>query len=145
MRFDQTKFLSRDPESLAGFYEEALGCDTVVPLQEITDPAVPRAFGVPEARVSLTVLRLPGRGDHGPVLELYSVSGSLPDDWHYQPGQGQIAFEVEDLETAIGGVVAAGGAMVGEVVEWEAPSGSRARFVFLSDPEGNVIDLWARA
>lgn len=144
VRFDQTKFLARDPKSLAGFYEEALDCVTVVPLQEISDAAVPRAFGVPDATVSLTVLRLPGRGDHGPVLELYSVSGPRPDDWHYQPGQGQIAFEVEDLEASIGAVVAAGGTKLGEVVEWEAPSGSRARFVFLNDPEGNVIDLWAR-
>ena len=145
VRFDQTKFLSRDPDSLADFYEAALGCVTVVPLQEISDAAVPRAIGVPEGRVSLTVLRLPGRGDHGPSLELYSVSGPRPADWHYQPGQGQIAFEVDDLETSIGAVVAAGGSKLGEVVEWEAPSGSRAEFVYLCDPEGNIIDLWSRS
>jgi catechol 2,3-dioxygenase-like lactoylglutathione lyase family enzyme len=144
VRFDQTKFLARDPEGLARFYEEALDCVVVVPLQEISDAAVPRAIGVPEGDVSLTVLRLPGRGDHGPSLELYSVSGQRPDNWHYQPGQGQIAFEVDDLEASIGAVVAAGGSKLGEVVEWEAPSGSRAMFVYLKDPEGNIVDLWAR-
>jgi len=94
--------------------------------------------------VALTVLRLPGRGDHGPVLELYEVDGQVPADWSYRPGQGQLAFEVEDLETSIGKVMASGGSSLGEVVEWQAPSGAVARFVYMRDPEGNVIDLWSR-
>lgn len=145
VRFDQVKFLARDPEALASFYEEALDCVTVVPLQELEDDAVARVTGVPDADIQLTVLRLPGRGEHGPVLELYSVSGDRPSDWHYQPGQGQIAFEVEDLETAMGRVGGAGGNKLGDLVEWEAPSGARARFVYMQDPEGNIIDLWSKA
>ena len=143
MRFDQVKILSRDVATLARFYEEALDCVTVVPIQP-TDPAVARGVGVPDAGVTLTVLRLPGRGDHGPVIELYSIDGEVPGDWDYRPGQGQLAFEVEDLETRIGKVMAAGGASIGDVVEWEAPSGAVARFVYMRDPEGNIIDLWSR-
>ena len=145
MRFDQVKILARDPEALASFYQGALDCEIVVPLQDIDDDAVPRAVGVPDADVKLTVLRLPGRGEHGPVLELYSVSGERPKDWHYQPGQGQLAFEVEDLETAMGRVGGAGGNKLGDVVEWQAPSGATARFVYMRDPEGNIIDLWSKA
>lgn len=145
VRFDQVKILARDPEALAAFYREALGCETVVPLQELEDDAVARATGVPDADMKLTVLRLPGRGEHGPVLELYSVSGPRPDDWHYQPGQGQLAFEVEDLEAAMGRVGGAGGSKLGDLVEWEGPSGARARFVYMRDPEGNIIDLWQKA
>lgn len=144
MRFDQVKFLARDAETLASFYEEALGCEIVVPPQDVDD-AVSRAVGVPDAVVKLTVLRLPGRGEHGPVLELYSVNGDRPPDWHYQPGQGQLAFEVEDLEQAMGRVGGAGGNKLGDLVEWEAPSGARARFVYMQDPEGNIIDLWSKA
>lgn len=143
MRFDQVKFLARDLEALTGFYKEALHCVIVVPVQS-TDRAVARGVGVPDAEVTLAVLRLPGRGDHGPVLELYSVEGEVPDGWDYLPGQGQLAFEVDDLETTVGKVVAAGGSTLGEVVEWEAPSGAVARFVYLKDPEGNIIDLWSR-
>jgi hypothetical protein len=96
--------------------------------------------------VTITVLRLPGHGDHGPELELYSVNGPRPGDWHYQPGQGQRAFEDEDmeLEQCVGKVVDAGGRKLGEIVEWQGPSGSVARFLFMQDPEGNVIDLWCR-
>lgn len=143
MRFDQVKFLSRDPDALSLFYVEALGCSVVVP-KTTTDAAVARAVGVPGAQVELLILRLPGRGDHGPVLELYSVEGEIPEGWGYQPGQGQLAFEVEDLDAAIGKVIAAGGSKLGDVVEWEAPSGSTARFIYLRDPEGNIIDLYSR-
>lgn len=144
VRFDQVKFLARDLKSLAAFYETALDCETVVPIQESIDKAVARAVGVPGANVTLTILRLPGRGDHGPVLELYTVRGEILNSWNYTAGQGQIAFEVQDLESSISRVIAAGGSMLGEVVEWEAPSGNRARFVYLNDLEGNIIDLWAR-
>lgn len=144
VRFDQVKFLVRDPQALADFYEQALGCETVVPLLNVEDEAVARVLGVPDADVALTVLRLPGRGEHGPVLELYSVSGDRPDDWHYQPGQGQLAFEVDDLESAMGRVGGAGGNKLGDVVEWQAPSGATARFVYMRDPEGNIIDLWSK-
>lgn len=139
------KFLADDLEALATFYEEALGCVTVVPVLDIADEAVARAAGVPGAHMRLTILRLPGRGDHGPVLELYSVSGGeRAEGWHYQPGQGQLALEVDDLETSVGRVIAAGGDNLGEVVQWESPSGTVARFVYLRDPEGNIIDLWSK-
>jgi glyoxylase I family protein len=143
VRFDQVKIIARDLGALARFYEAALDCVTVVP-EQTTDRAVARGVGVPDAEVILTVLRLPGRGDHGPVLELYAVDGEVPDGWSYQPGQGQLAFEVEDLEVSIGKVISAGGNSLGEVVEWEAPSGAVARFVYMRDPEGNIIDLWSR-
>lgn len=143
MRFDQTKFLADDVAGLARFYVDALDCEVVVETQEVGE-AVSRAIGVPDAKVTLSILRLPGRGDHGPVLELYSVVGPTPDDWGYGPGSGQIAFEVDDLEEGIGRLIAAGGTHLGEMVEWAAPSGAVARFVYLNDPEGNIIDLFQR-
>jgi catechol 2,3-dioxygenase-like lactoylglutathione lyase family enzyme len=143
VRFDQTTFLADDVEGLSRVYVDALDCETVVDPQEV-DGAVSRAAGVPDATIALSILRLPGRGDHGPVLELYSVSGPRPDGWSYRSGSGQIAFEVDDLETGIGRVIAAGGSQLGEVVEWTAPSGAVARFVYLTDPEGNIIDLFVR-
>ena len=143
MRFDQVKILTRDLEPLLRFYQEALGCELVVP-PLVTENAVSRGVGVPDATVTLSTMRLPGRGDRGPVLELYSVEGEVPDDWDFRPGNGQLAFQVDDLEAAIGKVLAAGGSQLGEVVEWQGPSGATARFVYLRDPEGNIVDLYSR-
>jgi glyoxylase I family protein len=143
VRFDQVKILARDLEPLLRFYQEALGCELVIP-PLVTEDVVSRGVGVPGATVTLSALRLPGRGDRGPVLELYSVEGQVPDDWDFRPGNGQLAFQVDDLEAAIGKVVAAGGSQLGEVVEWQGPSGATARFVYLRDPEGNIVDLYSR-
>lgn len=143
VRFQQTKFLASDVESLTEFYVDALDCEVVVDPQTV-DQVVSRAVGVPEATVKLSILRPPGQGDHGPVIELYSVDGPRPDGWEYRPGSGQIAFEVEDLEAGIGRVIAAGGSQLGEVVEWTGPSGAVAKFVYLNDPEGNIVDLFVR-
>lgn len=143
MRFDQVKILASDLDLLVGFYEEALDCEVVVPPMS-TDNVVARGVGVPDGTVILCALRLPGRGGRGPVLELYSVEGDVPGHWSYQPGQGQLAFEVDDLESAIGKVISAGGSNLGEVVEWQGPSGTTARFVYLRDPEGNIVDLYSR-
>lgn len=145
MRFDQIKIIARDIESLSSFYQEALGCEAVVSSFEVVDEAVARAIGVPGNAVTLSILRLPGRGDHGPVLELYSIGGGeMPDDWHYQPGQGQMAFEVDDVDVKAAALVDKGATMLGEPVDWVGPSGSTARFVYLRDPEGNIIDIWSR-
>jgi glyoxylase I family protein len=143
VRFDQVKILARDLEPLLRFYQEALGCELVVP-PLVTENVVSRGVGVPDATVTLSTLRLPGRGDRGPVLELYSVEGEVPDGWNFRPGNGQLAFQVDDLEAAIGKVVGAGGSQLGEVVEWQGPSGATARFVYLRDPEGNIVDLYSR-
>jgi glyoxylase I family protein len=143
VRFDQVKILARDLDLLVGFYEEVLGCEVVVPPLS-TDSVVARGVGVPDGTVTLCTLRLPGRGDRGPTLELYSVEGDTPEEWAYRPGSGQLAFQVDDLEAAIGKVMAAGGSNLGEVVEWQGLSGSPARFVYLRDPEGNIVDLYSR-
>lgn len=72
----------------------------------------------------------------------------MPDEdqsrWPYQPGQGHLAFQVDDVGQAAQRVVDGGGSYLGEIVTWRAPSGNPACFVFMRDPEGNVIDLWAR-
>ncbi len=80
MRFDQVKILARDLDLLVGFYEEALDCEVVVPPLS-TDSVVARGVGVPDGTVTLSTLRLPGRGDRGPVLELYSIEGDTPEGW----------------------------------------------------------------
>jgi predicted enzyme related to lactoylglutathione lyase len=44
-------------------------------------------------------------------------------------------------------VLAAGGRAIGEIVTLTAPNGARVTWTYLTDPEGNVIELqtWKRA
>ena len=62
-----------------------------------------------------------------------------------RPGFGHIAFSVEDVAGARAEVLAAGGKPVGEVVTVTLPGGAQVTWCYVTDPEGNVIELqsWA--
>jgi predicted enzyme related to lactoylglutathione lyase len=55
-----------------------------------------------------------------------------------------LTFLVDDVDQAASQVVEAGGSFRGEIVEFTGPSGPKFRFVFMNDPEGNVIDLFTK-
>ena len=135
--------VAADIPALAMFYQEAIGCRLLAPITEFADEALSRGIGAPGAKVRMGWLSYPGSSDGAPILELYQLV-DWESEWSYRPGQGHIAFEVEDVDAAVAKVLAGGGSLLGEPVEWEAPSGNVARFVFTRDPEGNVVDVWGR-
>lgn len=128
------KLASAEPRRLTRFYEEALDCRVKLALTKLGDPAW-SAAGAPNDEVSIIVLELPGAG--GITLELIEGSG-------LDGGGGLLAFEVGDVDMAAARVISAGGAYRGVPGEFLAPSGNKIRFVFMTDPEGNVIDLYSR-
>lgn len=145
MRFDHVKVVARDVARLAEFYERAVGCHPLTPVMELSDHALTRGLGAPGAVVRVVWLGMPGYEEGGPALELYRVVGGTGEpEWAYRPGQGQLSFQVDDVESTMEEVIAAGGSLLGEMADWETPSGNRARFVYLRDPEGNIVDLWSR-
>jgi len=48
---------------------------------------------------------------------------------------------VDDVEAAQAAVLEAGGAAVGELVALDVPGAGRIVFVYVTDPEGNIIEL----
>lgn len=63
-----------------------------------------------------------------------------------RPGYGHVAFVVDDVPSAREAVLAAGGSPVGNVVTLATAAGSRVTWVYVTDPEGNVIELqsWSK-
>lgn len=143
MRFDQVKLFAGNVDSLANFYQDALQCELLQPIRSFDDENLGRAAGAPGVPIRLAFLGLPGVGER-PILELYGFPEADQPDWPYQPGQGHLAFEVNDVARAAESVLACGGSYLGEIATWRAPSGNFATFVFMRDPEGNMVDLWAR-
>lgn len=141
VRFHHVKLLARDIERLVDFYQEALGCELLKPIRDVEDAAVSKAIGV-DGLLRLAQLSLPGQEEGGVLLEIYTIDGES-DDWTYRPGQGQICFVVDDVHSAAERVVGAGGSTLGEISDWVTPAGT-FRFVFLRDPEGNIIDVVCR-
>lgn len=147
-RFAHTNLVARDWKKLAEFYESVFGCKRVPPERQISGQWLDDATGVTGARISGIHLRLPGFGDDGPTLEIfqYSRSEAGQETAANRPGFGHIAFSVDDVQAAYDAVLAAGGKTVGKITSVEIPDAGKITFVYLADPEGNIIELqkWAR-
>jgi predicted enzyme related to lactoylglutathione lyase len=90
-------------------------------------------------------MRLPGYGNEGPTLEIFTYE-SLAEADHKavnRPGFAHLAFQVENVTAARQVVLAAGGKSVGEVVTVQIADGRRVTWCYVTDPEGNVIELQA--
>jgi predicted enzyme related to lactoylglutathione lyase len=142
-RFVHTNLVARDWKKLARFYEQVFDCTPVPPERNLAGQWLEDVTGVPDAQIQGIHLRLPGLGDAGPTLEVFQYNHleERPAAVANRPGLGHIAFAVDDVEAARGAVLAAGGGTVGEVVTLDVPGAGTGTFVYLTDPEGNIIEL----
>jgi len=105
-----------------------------------------RGTGILGAELRGEHLRLPGHGADGPTLEIfnYNLLEEKSPIAVNRPGFGHIAFVVDDVSAAREAVLAAGGQPVGEVVTMTNAAGVRLTWVYVTDPEGNVLELQSR-
>ncbi|HWX19713.1 MAG TPA: VOC family protein [Candidatus Binatia bacterium] len=140
--YGHTNLIARDWQALAVFYERVFGCIPVPPIRDLAGDALERGTAVPGARLRGVHLRLPGFGDAGPTLEIFTYSTlaeQLPPAAN-RPGFGHIAFGVSDVAAARAAVLRAGGSIHGDIVSTQA--GSRTvTWTYVRDPEGNLVEL----
>jgi glyoxylase I family protein len=138
-----TNLVARDWRALAQFYQALFGCTLVPPERDYSGPALAAGTGVPGATLRGVHLRLPGHGPDGPTLEIFSYTP--PADGQTpavdRPGFTHIAFQVASVDEARHEVIAAGGRTVGEIVTLTTSTGSRVTWCYVTDPEGNIIEL----
>jgi catechol 2,3-dioxygenase-like lactoylglutathione lyase family enzyme len=146
--FVHVNLVARDWRALARFYQEVLGCEPLPPERDLHGPWLEKATGLPAARLRGQHLRLPGYGDAGPTLEIfeYEPAGTGLPVAVNRPGLGHLAFAVDDVEAACQAVLQAGGRLVGRIVSLDVPAAGAVTFAYLTDPEGNVLELqrWSR-
>lgn len=146
-KYVHTNLIARDWRALAKFYQDLFGCVPVPPERNYSGPDLEAGTGVPGSTLSGVHLRLAGWGDHGPTLEIYtySVLSDGPAPAVNRPGLAHLAFEVGSVEDARRDALAAGGKAVGEVVTLTTATGGRVTWCYVTDPEGNIVELqsWA--
>jgi predicted enzyme related to lactoylglutathione lyase len=146
-RYGHTNLIAHDWRRLADFYERLFGCVPVPPERDYSGADLERGTGVSGAALQGAHLRLPGHGDNGPTLEIYTFASTAltPGRTIDQPGWGHIAFAVDDVEAARQRVIESGGEAIGEVVTLTTADGRRVTWCYVTDPEGNAVELqsWA--
>lgn len=146
--FVHVNLVAEDWRQLARFYENVFGCQRILPERDLKGKWLEEGTGLPGAEIQGVHLRLPGWGDSGPTLEIFQYNRleAKPATAINRPGLGHIAFAVDDVEAAREKVLAAGGRAVGQVVSREVPNVGTITFAYVTDLEGNVVELarWSR-
>ena len=142
-RYVHTNLVAEDWCSLAGFYQRVFGCVPVPPERDFRGEKLEAGTGLPGAHLRGVHLRLPGYGETGPTLEVFEYDPCEPRAGTAvnRPGFGHIAFSVDDVAAAHAEVLAAGGRPLGEIVTLAVAGGARVTWVYVCDPEDNIIEL----
>jgi glyoxylase I family protein len=142
-RYSHTNIVARDPERLAKFYGTVLDCPQVAE-RRIEGAWLSRGMGLPDARLHVFHVRLPGCGDGDmPTIEIFGMDG-LPDtplSTPRRPGLMHTAWAVDDVHASLDRLVAAGGETLGEIDGTTIEGVGSVLFVYARDPEGNIVEL----
>ena len=143
VRYVHTNIIARDWRALASFYIRLFDCKPVPPERDLAGDWLDAATGISGSHITGVHLRLPGHGDTGPTLEIFSYDAMTdhPDIAANTPGFSHIAFLVDDVDAVSEAVLAAGGAAVGETAKRDVAGVGRLSFRYLRDPEGNILEV----
>ena len=144
VKYKHTNIIARDWRTLARFYEEVFGCVRIPPARRLSGSWLEKGTGVSAAKLSGIHLRLPGYGVNGPTLEIFQYERNKKRDkptLANHEGLCHIAFEVDDIEHTMSQVIRYGGKKVGELVTHNIKGVGTLSFVYMTDPEGNIIEL----
>jgi catechol 2,3-dioxygenase-like lactoylglutathione lyase family enzyme len=142
-KYVHTNIIAADWRALAAFYQEVFGCIPVPPERDFQGESLEAGTGIPGAHLQGIHLLLPGYEENEPTLEIFSYTpqGTSLEKTVNRPGFTHIAFQVEDVFAARTITLAAGGRLVGDVVTLTIASGNKVTWCYLTDPEGNLIEL----
>ncbi len=143
VKYVHTNLIAHDWRRLVAFYVRVFDCVPVPPERDLSGPVMEAGTGLKGAHLRGLHLRLPGYGESGPTLEIYTYTALAVEGMKTvnRPGFGHLAFQVEDIPAMRALVLAAGGSAVGEVVTTSIATGARVSWCYMTDPEGNILEL----
>jgi catechol 2,3-dioxygenase-like lactoylglutathione lyase family enzyme len=143
--YKHTCIVARDWQKITRFYQEVFDCVLVPPIRDLSGTWLAKGTGVPDAQIRGVHLRMPGYGRKGPTLEIfqYSRNKTRPTAAANREGLAHLAFEVESVERATNLVLENGGKKMGEIATTSIDALGTLTFVYLADPEGNMIEVQA--
>ena len=143
IKYTHTNIISKDWKKLVKFYQEVLECMPAPPERDLAGTWLDEGTGVKNAHLMGMHLRLPGLGENGPTLEIYQYSNNVekPQSVANTEGIGHLAFHVDDVKEIHDKILSYGGNELGKITEKEIEGVGMLTFVYMTDPEGNIIEL----
>lgn len=143
MRFVHTNIVARDWKRLADFYITVFNCRVKPPERHLSGDWLDRAIGLEKAGLAGAHLLLPGHGEDGPTLEIFTYENihECAPMMANHTGFTHIAFEVDDVEATLNKALRNGGELLGEVTKKEIKHAGMLNFVYFRDPEGNIVEI----
>lgn len=143
MRYAHTNIIARDWRKLAQFYVDVFDCKVRLPERDLSGAWLDKATGLTNAHLKGVHLILPGHGDMGPTLEIFSyetMEERAPMMANHV-GFSHLAFEVDDVDELFEKALQHGGQKLGDVSGKEIENVGLLKFTYLRDPEGNIIEI----
>ena len=143
MKYVHTNIVARDWQRLSKFYIDVFECREKPPARNLSGDWLDRGTGLSGASLKGIHLILPGYGDDGPTLEIFSYRDmkDRPGTAANSIGFSHIAFLVEDAEAVYEKALACGASALGEITVKDIENVGTLTFVYLKDPEGNIIEI----
>ena len=148
-KYVHTNLIAKNWKQLSTFYQDVFGCIPVPPSRDLVGDWIDKATGLNGAHITGEHLLLPGYGDVGPTLEIFSYE-DMPEHLEIAPntpGFGHIAFTVGEVTATAQAILDLGGSAVGKLTVRDIPGAGIITFQYLTDPEGNIIEIqkWVKA
>ncbi|NKI33030.1 VOC family protein [Croceivirga thetidis] len=143
IKFAHTNIVSTDWKALVAFYVETFDCKIIPPIRKQSGEWLDKGTGVKNANLEGAHLLLPGHSGNGPTLEIYQYKNIEAQSLNSPNtrGFGHLAFEVDEVEEMLKRVLLNGGQANGEIVKRYVNGVGEITFVYVRDPEGNLIEL----
>ena len=143
MRYVHTNMVAKDWKKLSNFYIAVFGCTIKPPKRKLSGDWLDQATGLSKAELEGVHLLLPGHGDTGPTLEIFSYK----DTHECEPvmanhlGLTHIAFEVENVEQKFKDALNHGATKLGDITKKLIDGIGILEIVYFRDPEGNIVEI----
>ena len=143
MRYAHTNIIARDWRSLSDFYVRVFDCVVKPPQRNLSGDWLDRATGLLNARLEGVHLILPGYGDQGPTLEIFTYADTRTREplMANHTGFTHVAFAVEDVTSTFARALELGATALGQPAEKAIEGIGVLELVYLRDPEGNIIEI----
>ena len=143
MRYAHTNIAAKDWELLSDFYIKVFNCAIKPPKRNLSGEWLDKATGLQNATLEGVHLLLPGHGETGPTLEIFTYkdmqSGAPIMANHI--GITHIAFEVENVDHTFDLAMTNGGQPLGVITDKVVDGVGKLKFVYFRDPEGNIVEI----